>query len=136
MPTELIIPEQHLPAVDAGSSLVQWLIAYCLAEVAGSPKMTLDAKTRDFLLFLGYFAQTMRSNSIDDWTRSVMLGSVQWTENEANKGRRYATPSFGHAGFCFSTMVFARHSLTKEHTRNFRAEPGLVDSGLRSKRAP
>lgn len=95
MPTELIIPEQpgQLPAVDAGSSLVQWLITYCHAEVAGSPKTTLDAKKRDFQLFLGYFAQTMRSNSVDDWTRSVTLGFVQWMENEANGGGGYAPTS-------------------------------------------
>jgi integrase/recombinase XerD len=95
MPTELIIPEQpgQLSAVDAGSSLVQWLIAYCHAEVAGSPKTTLDAKKRDFQLFLGYFAQTMRSDSVDDWTRSVTLGFVQWMENEANGGRGYAPTS-------------------------------------------
>jgi hypothetical protein len=49
-------------------------------EVAGSPKTTVDAKRRDFQLFLGYFGQTMRSDSIDDWTRSVTLGFVRWLE--------------------------------------------------------
>ncbi len=95
MPTGLVIPEHpsQLPTLDAGSSLVQWLVAYCHAEVAGSPKTTLDAKRRDFQLFLGYFAQTMRSDAVDDWTRSVTLGFVQWMENEANQGRGYAPTS-------------------------------------------
>ena len=75
---ELVIPEQpsQLAAVEAGTSLVGWLIAYCHAEVAGAPKTTLEAKKRDFELFLGYFAKMMRSDSIDDWTRSVTLGFV------------------------------------------------------------
>jgi integrase/recombinase XerD len=92
---ELIIPEQptQLATVDAGTSLVGWLIAYCHAEVAGSPRTTLDAKRRDFQLFLGYFARMMRSDSIDDWTRSVTLGFVQWLEGEANEGRGYAPTS-------------------------------------------
>jgi len=55
---ELAIPNEptQLAAVEAGSSLVGWILAYCHAEVVGSPKTTLDAKKRDFQLFLGYFA--------------------------------------------------------------------------------
>ena len=87
--------------LDAGGSLVGWLIAYCHAEVAGAPKTTLQAKKRDFELFLGYFAKMMRSDSIDDWTRSVTLGFVQWLENEANEGRGLCPdlgqPDAGHA---------------------------------------
>src|SRR3954471_21838748 len=92
---ELIIPEKptQLATIDAGTSLVGWLIAYCHAEVAGSPKTTLDAKKRDFQLFLGYFTTMMRSDSIDDWTRSVTLGFVQWLENESNGGEGYAPTS-------------------------------------------
>jgi site-specific recombinase XerD len=91
----LIIPDDftQLPAIDAGKSLVKWLLAYCHAEVAGSPKTTLDAKKRDFELFLAYFAKMMGSDSIDDWTRSVTLGFVTWLENDANKGRGYAPTS-------------------------------------------
>ena len=54
---------------------------------------TIDAKRRDFQLFLDYFARMMRSDSIDDWTRSVTLGFVQWLENEGNEGRGYAPTS-------------------------------------------
>ena len=91
----IIIPETptQLATVDAGTSLVGWLIAYCHAEVAGSPKTTLDAKKRDFQLFLGYFSRTMRSDAIDDWTRSVTLGFVEWLENEGNEGQGYAPTS-------------------------------------------
>ena len=92
MNRELVIPETPgtLAPTEAGSSLVGWFIAYCHAEVAGAPKTTLKAKKRDFELFLGYFAKMMRSDSIDDWTRSVTLGFVQWLENEANDGKGYA----------------------------------------------
>ena len=95
MSDELAIPEtptQVIPS-EAGTSLIGWLLAYCHAEVAGAPKTTLQAKKRDFELFLGYFATMMRSDAIDDWTRSVTLGFVQWLENEANGGRGYAPTS-------------------------------------------
>src|SRR3954452_8774951 len=95
MPNELVIPERHaqLEPSEAGSSLVGWILAYCEAEVAGSPKTTVDAKKRDFQLFLDYFAQAMRSDSIDDWTRSVTLGFITWLEGKANDGRGYAPTS-------------------------------------------
>ena len=35
----------------------------------------------------------MRSDAIDDWTRSVTLGFVQWLKNEANVGKGYAPTS-------------------------------------------
>lgn len=92
---ELVIPEkpaQVVPA-EAGTSLVGWLLAYCQAEVAGAPKATVEAKRRDFQLFLTYFGRMMRSDAIDDWTRSVTLGFVSWLEGEANQGRGYAPTS-------------------------------------------
>lgn len=93
--TDLVIPETptQLATIDAGTSLVGWLLAYCHAEVAGAPKTTLDAKKRDLQLFLGYFSKMMRSDSIDDWTRSVTLGFVGWLEDEANDGKGYAPTS-------------------------------------------
>jgi hypothetical protein len=103
---ELIIPEQpsQFPALDGGSSLVNWLVAYCHAEVAGAPKNTLQAKKRDFELFLSYFTTMMGSDSLDDWTRSVTLGFVSWLETEANDGKKYAPhlsqPDDGHALAC------------------------------------
>jgi integrase/recombinase XerD len=92
---ELVIPEEptQLATVEAGSSLVGWILAYCHAEVVGSPKTTLDAKKRDFQLFLSYFGRMMGTDAIDDWTRSVTLGFVQWLEGEANQGRGYAPTS-------------------------------------------
>jgi integrase/recombinase XerD len=95
MNRESVIPEMPgtLALSEAGSSLCGWLIAYCQAEVAGSPKTTLKAKKRDFELFLGYFAKTMRSDSIDDWIRSVTQGFVDWLENEGNDGKGYAPTS-------------------------------------------
>src|SRR4051812_27822040 len=103
---ELVIPEQpgQLAAVDAGTSLIGWLIAYCHAEVAGSPKTTLDAKKRDFQLFLSYFAKTMRSDSIDDWTRSVTRGFQTWLLHEGNNGKPYAPTSVNR------TMATIRHA--------------------------
>src|SRR3954470_23637970 len=95
MSRELVIPETPgLPAPsEVGPSLIGCLTAYCHAEVAGSPKTTLDAKKRDFGLFLGYFRTMMHSDAIDDWTRSVTLGFVQWLENEGNDGQGYAPTS-------------------------------------------
>lgn len=95
MKTELVIPREptQLATADAGGSLVGWLLAYCHAEVAGAPKATIDAKKRDFQLFLGYFAKMMATDAIDDWTRSVTLGFVSWLEKDANKGRGYAPTS-------------------------------------------
>src|SRR4051812_2774585 len=95
MSRELVIPETPgtLALVDAGTSLLGWFIAYGHAEVAGSPKTTLDAKKRDFQLFLGYFGRMMGSDAIDDWTRSVTLGFVAWLENEGNEGQGYAPTS-------------------------------------------
>lgn len=95
MSWELVIPEKAgTPAPsEGGSSLVGWLIAYCHAEVAGSPKTTLQAKKRDFELFLGYFATMMGTDAIDDWTRSVTTGFVSWLETDANGGKGYAPTS-------------------------------------------
>ena len=95
MGDELVIPEGLVSVIphEADPSLLGWLIAYGHAEVTGAPKTTRDAKRRDFQLFLGYFASMMRSDAIDDWTRSVTLGFVQWLENEANGGRGYAPTS-------------------------------------------
>ena len=92
---ELVISEQPgaLAPKEPGSSLVGWLLAYGHAEVAGSPKTTLDAKKRDFQLFLNYFAKMMGTDSIDDWTRSVTLGFVSWLENEGNGEKGYAPTS-------------------------------------------
>ena len=92
---DLVISEQSgtLAPSKAASSLVGWFLAYCHAEVAGAPKSTLQAKKRDFDLFLGYFAKMMGSDAIEDWTRSVTLGFVTWLENEANEGRGYAPTS-------------------------------------------
>jgi integrase/recombinase XerD len=85
--TELVIPDESgelvLPPED--TSLVKWLQAYCVAEVAGAPKTTLDAKKRDFELFLGYFMTTMPSESLDDWTRTVTLAFIDWMETKAKK---------------------------------------------------
>src|SRR5262249_28301783 len=94
-PTELVIPEKptELATIDAGGSLIGWLNAYCHAEVAGAPKATVDAKKRDLQLFLDYFRRMMRSDAIDDWTRSVTLGFVGWLEEEANGGQGYAPTS-------------------------------------------
>jgi len=76
MGQELVIPDKpsQLATLDAGTSLTGWLLAYCHAEVAGAPKTTVEAKRRDFQLFLSYFSKMMRSDAIDDWTRSVTLG--------------------------------------------------------------
>ncbi|MDG3008441.1 tyrosine-type recombinase/integrase [Paludisphaera mucosa] len=95
MEFELALSERpsQVATAEAGRSLVKWLVAYCHAEVAGAPKTTLQAKKRDFELFLGYFTRTMGSDSIDDWTRSVSLGFVRWLENDANDGRGYAPTS-------------------------------------------
>ena len=92
---ELVVSEQlgSLVPGEAGPSLIGWFLAYCQAQVAGSPKTTVDAKKRDFELFLGYFARMMGTDAIDDWTRSVTLEFVSWLENEANGGRGYATTS-------------------------------------------
>jgi len=86
---ELVIPEKPatVPTVEAEASLAGWFIAYCQAEVAGAPKTTVDAKRRDFQLFLDYFGKMMRSDSIDDWTQSVTLEFIQGLENEANGGK-------------------------------------------------
>ena len=73
--------------------LVGSILAYCHAEVVGSPKTTLDAKKRDFQLFLSYFGRMMGTDAIDDWTRSVTLGFVKWLEGDANEGRGYAPTS-------------------------------------------
>lgn len=93
--TELVIPEAPgLPTpTEPGEGLIGWLIAYCQAEVAGAPQTTAQAKKRDFELFLDYFARMMRSDALDDWTRSVTLGFVQWLENEAHSGHGYAPTS-------------------------------------------
>jgi integrase/recombinase XerD len=95
MSHELVIPETptQLATIDAGSSLVGWLIAYCHAEVAGAPRATVDAKKRDFQLFLTYLGRMMRSDAIDDWTSSVTLGFIGWLEGEANGGQGYAPTS-------------------------------------------
>jgi integrase/recombinase XerD len=93
--TELVIPDKPAQLVRStlGSSLVDWFTAYCYAEVAGAPQTTVDAKKRDFQLFLGYFATMMRSDSIDDWTRSVTLAFVDWMEKKANNSKGYAPSS-------------------------------------------
>jgi integrase/recombinase XerD len=95
MSFEIVIPEQptQLEMGEAGASLVCWILAYCHAEVVGSPETTLDAKKQDFQLFLSYFGRMMGTDAIDDWTRSVTLGFVQWLEGEANEGRGYAPTS-------------------------------------------
>jgi integrase/recombinase XerD len=95
MSHELVIPEKpsQVVAADPGTSLLGWVIAYCHAEVAGAPKATVQAKKGDFQLFLSYFATMMRSDSVNDWTRSVTLGFMQWLEGEANGGRGYAPTS-------------------------------------------
>ena len=93
MNLELAIQGSQPPALEAGGSLLNWFLIYCHAEVAGSPKTTLQAKKRDFELFLAYFAKMMGTDSIDDWTRSVTLGFVSWLENEANGGKGYAPTS-------------------------------------------
>jgi integrase/recombinase XerD len=92
---ELVIPDKatQLATVDARTSLVGWFIAHCHAEVAGSPRTTVDAKRRNLQLFLRYFGQAMRSDKVDDWTRSVTLGFQGWLEHEGNEGRGYAPTS-------------------------------------------
>jgi integrase/recombinase XerD len=106
MSYEMVIPEtsSSLATVDAGTSMTGWLLAYCHAEVAGAPKTTLQAKKRDFGLFLSYFTTMMGSDSIDDWTRSVTLGFVSWLETEANEGKKYAPTSVNR------TLATLRHS--------------------------
>lgn len=106
MGQELVIPDQpaHLPTADAGGSVVGWLIAYCHAEVAGAPRTTVQAKKRDFELFLGYFARMMGSDAIDDWTRSVTRGFQTWLEHEGHGGRGYAPTSVNR------TMATLRHA--------------------------
>jgi integrase/recombinase XerD len=93
--TELVIPEKptQLSPTATETSLVKWLTAYCYAEVAGAPQTTVDAKRRDFELFLGYFVTTMRSDSIDDWTPSVTLAFVDWMEKKGQNGKGYAPTS-------------------------------------------
>lgn len=95
MNTDLVIPEETSEVVldPTETSLVKWLQAYCVAEVAGAPKTTVDAKKRDFELFLSYFRTTMRSESIDDWTRSVTLAFIDSMEKKANNGQGYAPTS-------------------------------------------
>lgn len=91
----LVIPETPGPLIpiEERRGLVEWLLAYSHAEVAGASKTTVDAKRRDFELFLCYFAETMRSEDPDDWTRSVTLDFQNWLEHEANEGRGYAPTS-------------------------------------------
>ncbi|WP_165227032.1 tyrosine-type recombinase/integrase [Aquisphaera insulae] len=86
--TELTIPEtpSHLPATDAGTGLIGWLVAYCHAEVAGSPMTTLAAKKRDFELFLGHFSQMMRISESLPITMDQYDGN--YFRNVKRKGKR------------------------------------------------
>ncbi len=99
MARALVIPETPRPptTTEGERGLVGWLLAYCHAEVAGAPKSTVDAKRRDFEVFLRYFAETLRSEELDDWTRSVTLGFQNWLVHEANEGRGYAPTSVNRA---------------------------------------
>ena len=91
----LVIPEKPAQIVtsEASSSLAGWFIAYCHSEVAGGPKTTVDAKRRDFQLFLDHFGNMMRSDPIDNWPRSVTFGFLAWLEKKPPEGRGYAATS-------------------------------------------
>jgi integrase/recombinase XerD len=55
-------------------SLSAWLSLYMELEVGGSSENTGKAKKRDLQAFLDYFAGATRSDSPDQWTRSVTTG--------------------------------------------------------------
>lgn len=77
-------------------SLIHWIMQYGEDEVAGSPATTIRAKRDDLQLFLDYFTRTLRSDCVDDWTKSVTKGFVTWLEKEKGNAattinRRLAT---------------------------------------------
>ncbi len=59
----------------------------------GGPKTTFDAKRRDLQTFLTYFGTTLRSDHVDDWTKSITKGFITWLESDANTGNAYSPTS-------------------------------------------
>ena len=78
----LTIPESATSAIASirGDNLPQWIVAFGEAEVAGSPK--------NRQLFLDYFIGSLRSDSIDDWTKSVTKGLSLGSNREQTTGDR------------------------------------------------
>lgn len=79
--------------IDDDSRLSTWVIRYWQAEVDGSVKTTLESKKRDIQRFLDYFGSNLRSDHVDDWTKSVSKGFIRWLEAKANGGKGYAPTS-------------------------------------------
>ena len=78
---------------DENSRLSTWVIRYWRAEVEGSVATTIAEKKRDIQRFLDYFGTHLRSNHVDDWTKSVSKGFIRWLETHANGGKGYAPTS-------------------------------------------
>ena len=78
---------------DEDSRLSTWVIRYWRAEVEGSVATTVAEKKRDIQRFLDYFGTHLRSDQVDDWTKSVSKGFIRWLEIQANGGKGYAPTS-------------------------------------------
>ncbi len=73
--------------------LSTWVIRYWRAEVEGSVATTVAEKKRDIQRFLDYFGTHLRSDHVDDWTKSISKEFIRWLETKANGGKGYAPTS-------------------------------------------
>src|SRR5437879_3046765 len=61
-------------------SLTSWLRVYEELEGKAKSDNTRKAKKKDLDLFLGYFAEHVGSDQVDDWTKPVTTGFLRWLE--------------------------------------------------------
>ncbi|MCA9074726.1 MAG: tyrosine-type recombinase/integrase [Planctomycetaceae bacterium] len=88
-PTQL----PSLVADEDRHSLGAWFHAYWNMEVAGGPETTAAAKRRDLQRFLDFIGRNVRTDHIDDWTKSVTRAYVYWLDTSGNDGRPFAPTS-------------------------------------------
>ncbi len=65
---------------------------YFTNEVQGSPEGTIKAKTRDFHLFLGFYAQEVGTDHVDAWTPTVSKEFIKHLRSIVSEhtGKAYA----------------------------------------------
>jgi integrase/recombinase XerD len=74
-----------LVPADRRDSLIAWLGLYMTVEAAAASANTVRAKKRDLEDFLGFFAQAVKSDHPDQWTRSVTAAYLKGMDRDGKK---------------------------------------------------
>src|SRR5262245_36732693 len=80
-----VVAPAAVPAACSTHGLAHWCHRYIAEEAGANAANTFQAKSRDLSLFLSFFAEKVRSDHPDDWTRPITAAFLRELEAQGRK---------------------------------------------------